>query len=92
MTLYCVTDHFPAEEIEVTLNGARLTHRVAPIEGNWVSLETEAFRPNEKLNVLTLSPPYVIPARFLHPASKDDRYLSVALAKLVFLRVTTAYF
>ncbi len=85
MTLYCVTDRFPAEEIEVTLNGTRLTHRVAPIEGNWVSLETEAFRPNEKLNVLTLSPPYVIPVRFLHPASKDDRYLSVALAKLVFL-------
>ena len=76
---------FPAEEIEVTLNGTRLTHRVAPIEGNWVSLETEAFRPNEKLNVLTLSPPYAIPVRFLHPASKDDRYLSVALAKLVFL-------
>ncbi len=85
MTLYCVTDHFPAEEIEVTLNGARLTHRVAPIEGNWISLETEAFRPNEKLNVLTLSPPYVIPVRFLHPASRDDRYLSVALEKLVFL-------
>ena len=85
MTLYCITDCFPAEEIEVTLNGARLTHRVAPIEGNWVSLETEAFRPTEKLNVLTLSPPYVIPVRFLRPASKDDRYLSVALAKLVFL-------
>jgi hypothetical protein len=85
MTLYCVTDHFPAEEIEVTLNGARLTHRVAPIEGNWVSLETEAFRPTDKLNVLTLSPPYVIPVRFLRPTSKDDRYLSVALEKLVFL-------
>ena len=54
MTLYCVTECFPAEEIEVTLNGTRLTHRVARIEGNWVSLETEAFRPNEKLNVLTL--------------------------------------
>jgi hypothetical protein len=26
MTLYCVTDRFPAEEIEVTLNGTRLTH------------------------------------------------------------------
>ena len=85
MTLYCVTDHFPAQEIEVTLNGARLAHRVAPIEANWVSLETEAFHPNKELNVLTLSPPYVIPVRFLHPASKDDRYLSVALAKLVFL-------
>jgi hypothetical protein len=85
MTLYCVTDRFPAEEIEVSLNGARLTHRVAPIEGNWISLETEAFRPSEKLNVLTLSPPYVVPVRFLRPASKDDRYLSVALAKLVFL-------
>ena len=85
MTLYCVTDRFPAEEIEVTLNGTRLTHRVAPIEGNWVSLETEAFRPNEKLNVLTLSPPYVIPLRFLNPASRDDRYLSIALEKLVFL-------
>ncbi|HZR04907.1 MAG TPA: sulfotransferase family 2 domain-containing protein [Candidatus Udaeobacter sp.] len=85
MTLYCVTDRFPAEEIEVTLNGTRLTHRVKPIEGNWVSLETESFRPNEELNILTLSPPYVIPVRFLHPGSKDDRYLSVALAKLVFL-------
>ena len=85
MTLYCVTDRFPAEEIEVTLNGTRLTHRVEPMEGNWVSLETEAFRPNENLNVLTLSPPYVIPVRFLRRASKDDRYLSVALEKLVFL-------
>jgi Sulfotransferase family len=85
MTLCCVTDRFPAEEIEVTLNGARLTHRVAPIEGNWISLETEAFRPEEKLNVLTLSPPFVIPVRFLNPASKDDRYLSIALEKLVFL-------
>jgi hypothetical protein len=85
MTLYCVTDHFPAEEIEVSLNAACLTHRVAPTEGNWVSLETEAFRPSEKLNVLTLSPPYVLPLRFLRPASTDDRYLSVALAKVVFL-------
>jgi hypothetical protein len=85
MTLYCVTDCFPAEELEVTLNGTRLTHRVTRIEGNWVSLETEPFRPNEKLNVLTLSPPYVIPVRFLQPASKDNRYLSVALAELVFL-------
>jgi Sulfotransferase family len=85
MTLYCVTDHFPAEEIEVILNGARLTHRVARIDGNWVSLETETFRPNENLNVLTLSPPYVIPIRFLRPESKDDRYVSVALANLLFL-------
>ena len=85
MTLYCVTECFPAEEIEVTLNGTRLTHRVTPIEGNWVSLETEAFRPNEKLNILTLSPPYVVPVRFLRPASNDDRYLSVALANLMFV-------
>jgi hypothetical protein len=85
MTLYCVTECFPAKEIEVTLNGTRLTHRVATVEGSWVSIETEPFRPNERLNVLTLSPPYVVPVRFLHPASKDDRYLSVALAELVFL-------
>jgi hypothetical protein len=85
MMLYFVTDRFPAEEIEVTLNGTRLTHQVSPIEGNWVSIETEAFRPEEKLNLLTLRPPYVIPVRFLNPGSKDDRYLSVALAKLVFL-------
>jgi len=85
MMLYCVTDHFPAEEIEVILNGARLTHRIARIDGNWVSLETETFRPNENLNVLTLSPPYVIPIRFLRPESKDDRYVSVALANLLFL-------
>jgi len=85
MTLYCLTDRFPAEEIEVTLNGTRLTHRASPIEGNWVSIETEAFRPKEKLNLLTLSPPYVIPVRFLDPASTDNLYLSVALEKLVFL-------
>jgi hypothetical protein len=85
MQLYCVTEDFPAEEIEVILNGARLNHRVARIEANWVSLETEAFRPDKTLNVLTLSPPYVIPVRFLCPASKDNRYLSVALAKLLFL-------
>jgi hypothetical protein len=69
----------------VTLNGTRLTHRVTPTKGNWVSIETEAFRPEEKLNVLTLNPPYVIPVRFLNPASTDGRYLSVALGKLVFL-------
>jgi hypothetical protein len=85
ITFYCVADRFPAEEIEVNLNGARVIHRVAPIEGNWVSLETEAFRPEKNLNLLTLSPPYVIPVRFLDPASKDDRCLSVALANLVFL-------
>jgi Sulfotransferase family len=85
MTFYCIIDHFPAEEIEVTLNGARLPHRVAPIESNWVCLETEAFRPSEKVNVLILTPPYAIPLRFLRPESEDDRYLSVALAKLVFL-------
>jgi len=85
MTFYCVADRFRAEEIEVTLNGSHLTHRIAPIEGNWVLLETEAFRPTEKVKVLTMSPPYAIPVRFLRPASKDDRYLSVALAYLVFL-------
>ena len=85
MTLYGVTECFPTEKIEVTLNDIRLTHRVTPIEGNWVLLETEAFRSTEKLNILRLTPPYVIPVRFLHPASKDDRYLSVALADLLFL-------
>jgi len=100
MTLYCITDRFPVEEIEVTLNGTRLTHRVKPIKGKWISrlthrvkpikgklvlIKTEAFRPEKKLNLLTLSPPYVIPVRFLDPASNDDRYLSVALEKLVFL-------
>ena len=85
MRLYRITEAFPAEEIEVTLNGTRLTHRTGRFEDNWVSLVTEAFRPNEKLNILTLRPPYVIPVRFLHPASKDDRYLALALAYLVFL-------
>ena len=85
MRLHCITESFPAEEIEVTLNGTRLTHRTGRFEDNWVSLVTEAFRPNEKLNILTLRPPYVIPVRFLHPASKDDRYLALALAYLVFL-------
>ena len=85
LRLYCITQSFPAEEIEVTLNRTHLTHRIVRIQGNWVSLETEAFRPNEKLNVLTLRPPYVVPVRFLHPSSKDDRYLAVALADVVFL-------
>jgi hypothetical protein len=86
MILYCVTESFPAEEIDVTLNGTRVAHRVTPIEGNWVSLQTEPFCPSERLNVLSLKPPYAIPVRFLDPASKDDRCLSVALAKLVFLQ------
>ena len=85
LRLYCITQSFPAEEIEMTLNRTHLTHRIVRIQGNWVSLETETFRPNEKLNVLTLSPPYVVPVRFLHPSSKDDRYLAVALADVVFL-------
>jgi len=85
MRLHCITESFPAEEIEVTLNGTRLTHRTGRVEDNWVWLVTEAFRPNAKLNILTLRPPYVIPVRFLHPASKDDRYLALALAYLVFL-------
>jgi len=85
MRLYRITEAFPAEEIEMTLNGTRLTHRTGRFEDNWFSLKTEAFRPNEKLNVLTLRPPYVVPVRFLHPSSKDDRYLAVALADVVFL-------
>lgn len=86
MTLYCVSDRFHAGEIEVTLNGVRLAHQVAPLEGNWVSLETEAFRPNkDHLNILTLNPPYAVPVRFLDPTSKDHRSLSVGLGKLVFL-------
>ncbi len=85
LRLYCITQSFPAEEIEMTLNRTHLTHRIVRIQGNWVSLKTEAFRPNEKLNVLTLRPPYVVPVRFLHPSSKDDRYLAVALADVVFL-------
>lgn len=85
MTLYCVTENYPAAEIEVTMNGVRLNHRAAPVDGKWVSIETEAFRTNEKINILTLSPPYVVPVRFLDPTSKDDRYLSVALSMLLFL-------
>ena len=85
MSLYCVSERFPAEDIELTVNGKRLTHRLVHVDGNWVSLETEPFLPNETLNVLTLSSPYSIPVRFLHPESEDNRYLSVALAKLVFL-------
>jgi hypothetical protein len=85
MTLYRVTDRFPAEEMQVILNGIRLIHRVAPLEGNWVSLETDAFRPEEKFNLLTLNPPYMIPVRFLNQASTDERYLSVGLGKLTFL-------
>ena len=85
MTLYRVSDRFPAEEITVTINDARLTHEAVRVDGNWISLETEPFLPNESVNLLELSPPYAIPLRFLDPTSTDNRYLSVALANLVFL-------
>ena len=84
IALYCVTDCFPVGEIVVTVNETRLSHDIVRTNENFVTIETEPFRAQDGPNVLRLAPPFAVPARFVNPTSGDERYLSVALVRLIF--------
>ena len=81
LRLYRITETYPVHEIEVRINGSRLEHRWAPDGPHWGTLETDCFRTSAT-NVVSLTVPYTIPARFLEPESDDQRQLSVAVSML----------
>jgi hypothetical protein len=79
---YHVTDAYPVEQIGVAVNGTPVAHHWQRDAARWGVLETEAFTATE-LNVVALSVPYTLPTRFLLPASRDRRQLSVAVSTLM---------
>ena len=81
---YAIDESYPVEEIAVEMNGARLAAHVHHAEGAWFTLETEPVALPRRFNVLSIRPPYFVPARHINPDAGDTRNLSVALAKIAF--------
>jgi hypothetical protein len=85
LKFYRITEDYPVDAIEITVNGAALPLRAATANDRWVQVETDPFTPVPGTNVLTLQPPYALPVRFLDPATRDRRSLSVALGSIAFM-------
>jgi hypothetical protein len=81
---YAIADGYPVEETRLELNGARLQARLLSGEGRWFILETEPAALAGAANVLSIRPPYFVPARHVTPTSRDPRSLAIALATITF--------
>lgn len=84
LSCYAVLANYPLQEIEVTVNGARVATTVERLQNNWFTIETAAVALRGPNNCLAIRPPYFIPVRHLNPATKDQRSLSIALARVTF--------
>jgi hypothetical protein len=81
---YAIRGDYPIDEIIVELNGAALVTHVRRANDFWFTLETDPVGLRQPLNVLSIRPPYFVPARYADPGSCDPRSLSIALAKVAF--------
>lgn len=85
LSLYRISQAYPADGLTVAVNGAPVPVRVVVTSGAWVELETGPFHPMPGVNLLALRPAYSVPARFVDPRTLDHRDLSMALATLGFI-------
>jgi hypothetical protein len=82
LRVYFLSDTYPAEEIGLAVNGAAVPHRHVRLEDGWGVIETARFTAH-RVNLLALTAPYTVAARFLNPGSRDPRQLSVALSEIM---------
>ena len=81
---YAIHADYPVGEIVIEVNGTRIAVRVCRAESSWFTLETDPVALHHPLNVLSIRPPYFLPARYVNPGTRDPRSLSIALAKIAF--------
>jgi hypothetical protein len=81
---YAIRGNYPLDEIVIELNGTPLATRVRRSDDFWFTLETDSAELRQPFNVLSIHPPYFVPARYIDPDSRDPRSLAIALAKLTF--------
>ncbi len=84
LRVYGITQDYPIGDLRLHVNGVAVRHRVVRDRGGWAEVRTRAFRirDGEGPNLLSLSPPFQVPAARAHPGSRDERALSVAIATL----------
>jgi hypothetical protein len=83
--VYSLAPDYPVERISLRVNGQPVRFRVVPGAAHWFELRSETLQLDEGLNVLTISPPLVLPVRELLPENGDDRHLSVGIASFRFV-------
>jgi hypothetical protein len=81
LDIYKVADHYPVDEILVSVNEVRIAHRWSPRNARRGLLETEGFLSAET-NFVRIEVPYTVPVRFFEPTSLDRRGLSVAISSI----------
>jgi hypothetical protein len=84
IVLYSLSPDYPVELTRLQLNGAPFRFRIVRRNGNWFQLYIERLTLRNGLNVLTIEPPFAVPVQRFQPASEDERFLSVALATVLF--------
>jgi hypothetical protein len=80
LRFYLITAEYPAERIQLRLNGQRLPYTACERDERWCTLEAEPIALGAGVQQLTIDPPYSVPVRFLEPGTRDLRNLSIALA------------
>jgi hypothetical protein len=79
--LYKIAEHYPIDEIAISVNNVRIAHHWLPRDTRRGLLQTEPFSLAEQ-NFVRIEVPYTVPVRLFEPTSLDERRLSVALSSV----------
>jgi len=82
LQLYCITDDYPIDRIELWLNGSRVSRRARWLSPRWCGLELGPLELRPEVNELAILPPIFFSVRKFQPDSRDPRHLSVALSSV----------
>ena len=74
---------YPIDQIVVTVNGDRVSQSTHRSDPHWFTLQATPGHLRAELNVLAIDPPMFLSVR---EETSEQRYLSVALASIAFLR------
>lgn len=81
---YAIHKGYPVDEIVIEVNGTPIATHVSRVESPWFTLKTDPVVLRHPFNVLSIRPPYFVPVRYVNPNARDQRSLSIALAKIAF--------
>ena len=84
INVYRISADYPIRDIILSLNHVELQYVPRIIDGNWAWLETQPFFCSTLGDELSIEIPFLIPAAFRDPKTKESRRLGVALSGLVF--------
>lgn len=85
LRIFCVIPNYSVDRLVLRLNGKPLAHNARNSGDTWCEIETERTTLQPGANELSLDPSHFISLRLLDPATKDERYLAIALQSLMLL-------